>query len=149
MLESFLHQGKKATYVFCVHQPFQAIWSGKNFHKFIKTGCLRFGAKNDANCQKNGVKLQKSSQNQRKNQPNARRILWFPSIKIDFSQVCPFKQIRGWFVRQRGHRNLLYALHLLPLDQVRQDRFFTQQNKNINQLPYTYRIKKIFKWKLR
>ena len=35
MLESFLHQGKKATYVFCVNQPFQAIWSGKNFHKFF------------------------------------------------------------------------------------------------------------------
>ena len=35
MLESFLHRGKKATYVFCVNHPFQAIWSRKNFHKFF------------------------------------------------------------------------------------------------------------------
>ena len=27
MLESFLNQWKKATYVFCVNHPFQAIWS--------------------------------------------------------------------------------------------------------------------------
>ena len=31
MLASFLHQGKKATYFFCVNHPFQAIWSRKNF----------------------------------------------------------------------------------------------------------------------
>ena len=33
MLESFLHRGKMATYVFCINQLFQAIWSRKNFHK--------------------------------------------------------------------------------------------------------------------
>ena len=31
MLASYLHQGKKATYVFCVNHPFQAIWNRKNF----------------------------------------------------------------------------------------------------------------------
>ena len=31
LLESFLHQGKKATYVFFVNHPFQVIWSRKNF----------------------------------------------------------------------------------------------------------------------
>ena len=35
MLESFLHQGKKATNVFCVDHPFQAILSRTNFHIFI------------------------------------------------------------------------------------------------------------------
>ena len=35
MLKSFLHQGKKATYFLCVNQPFEAIWSGKNFHNFF------------------------------------------------------------------------------------------------------------------
>ena len=38
MLESFLHQGKKATYVFfCVNHPFQAIWDRKKFHIFFKS----------------------------------------------------------------------------------------------------------------
>ena len=41
MLESFLHQGKKATYVFCVNHPFQAIWSRKNFHKFFFKFCSK------------------------------------------------------------------------------------------------------------
>ena len=27
--------GEKATYVFCVNHPLNAIWSGKNFHKSI------------------------------------------------------------------------------------------------------------------
>ena len=35
MLASFLHQGKKATNVFCVNHPFQAIWGRKNVHFFF------------------------------------------------------------------------------------------------------------------
>ena len=33
MLESFLHQGKKATHDFCVNDPLRAIWSRKKLEK--------------------------------------------------------------------------------------------------------------------